>query len=250
MNKIEKILYHYNKKSYIKQKIIKQDIKKINNILKPYKLNIKVKHILDYFLLQALNQSLITKLSIQQAYNLIYNDIKINYNDLTYDLKCTMIKNQINEIINSYPTFKDQGYDIGIIFFDHKLNNYYINQPAIFDTNIYKDLFDNFNKYLINNIYKLKPFYHNFIKEPLIYHTNHYYVFLLKEINQLVYIYDDYTIRYLPFSLSSNIDNIDLNIIQTYGNKEEIKFIKLLLETNLYDKKIKDKIMKVYKNDL
>lgn len=243
MNKIITIINKYHK-SILKDKEVKRNIKVIETELAKYKFKFKIKNDLDYFKAYIMYQGIINKSIIEDLYEENRFAMLDIWDTLDYNQKNAFSKQAIMKRSDLIKSFTYNNVTILVPFFDELINKLYKDEIAVRElpqffklSNDFKELAQDINQYFPNvylsdflntiNIGVLKGYAIVFAQE-----NKHLYI-----LNQ-----EGYTCLFYDGDLKYAFE-----FVRLYLEKDVVGMIDYIQEYQLYNEKIRNKLMKYRK---
>lgn len=228
MKKIIKILnddYKFHKRNQIYKK-------KYLDLLKEHNIKFSIKDEFDYFFAFLIAISLQRKQQLDRIYFYAFEEIKTIENNLSFEQKNNLLLEISKETITGYQRVEIASENIIFPVFPVRYNNLYSKDPASFSIPKYRDFITKFKEQIDPKIYY-----------PEILNTDYFNGFYDKTYDA---IYDNefkiLTIQKQKIHLEN--EKID-ELIIAYTATDTLKFLEILLSTNLTSKKLK-KLTKYY----
>ena len=143
---------------YHKQVWHKDQIKKLEDLNKKYKLGLDLKETLDLLYLQVFEESLKNKISFETEFNKFHQLHDDMWTNMTFNERNLFIHSDMGELKKTMKSFQFNDKRIYIAFFNELMNVLYDQETAILDLPQFFKLYDDFNEEIITpKIYGLEP---------------------------------------------------------------------------------------------
>jgi len=245
MNKLLKILD--TKKSLLKNKSIKDNIKKMNLLFKNYKIDFPIKNELDYYNACLTYRGILNKEIYEKVYEDNRQDLLDLWNTIDRNKKNFFSNKALDEYRNNMPYFDFQGSICRMPMLEKLFNNLYEKEIAILELPQYFKFKNNFKDHLINpfELYFDLPYKSNFIDVDYIYSDENHLSIYEKTNNNLYIFNKDKSI--LKIGLKSNISQFkDVEFVKSIIDNDIKKTVEILNNNSFIDIKVLNKINKYF----
>ncbi len=228
MNELLKILSKSNSLVLLKQTSIREQIKKMEEVLKPFQIDCTCKNDYDYFNLCILYQGYLNKAKLEAAYEEISKEMFEIWHDLDYKKRNEFASNAMIELKEKLCFFKVNDQKIFIPFFDVLMNTLYDKEVAVLQLPQFFKLYKEFKDRMIDPIeYLSLPYQSGFVDVLFIHSNENGFGFYVKE-NHSIYIIDkNKKVIMIPLSLKHKTE--------FHEPERAVNLVEAVLENNVKD---------------
>lgn len=146
MNQLIKYCNKDEKTNLLKNK---EKIKAMQEEIKPYGFEMKVKDDLDYFYLEAFYESFLNKQAFERVFILTHHEMIDYWETLNYQEKKLLMNVEINKLLPTLKAIIIDGEKQYIPLFDKKMNAIYESEMTLFELKQYASLMKDFKEQVI-----------------------------------------------------------------------------------------------------
>lgn len=240
MIKFLSMLEKYQPSLLFKDKDTQKRIKLLQSDPNVKQLKPKIKTCLDFYQVNLIKQGLLNKLALEKDYESIRINNDSIWDNILYQEKKLIAHLDGKEIREKIPSFEFNGLKIFIPFFDERLNHYYTNDMAIFETKQYFDIYRNFIKYNVDvGMYGHLP-YESFSASC--------YCIAFSNSNYVLYDvrYETMTVVFSNQNFSFTMQDNSKHLAQLILEEDVSLVLDFVLKHQLLNKKCEKKLRKEY----
>lgn len=200
----------------------KEKIKVIQEAIKPYGFDFKMKDDLDYFYLEAFYEAFLNKQAFERVFILTHNEMIDYWETLNYQEKKLLMNVEIDKLLPTLKAVIKDGVKQYIPIFDSKMNAIYENEMTLFELKQYASLMKDFKDHVILNHLSFECIHDGFSSLIFISGNHHQCTAYCKE-NHRLYFFEN---EKVSFSLGlKNFEDSDFHqcmlfIELVYANDE------------------------------